>query len=281
MNPINPSNIGVNPFYMVGVVKDVSDPQQRGRARVQWFGYYSEDIPDEQLPWSVSIMPVDSAGMGGSGTSPTGLQIGSFVLGAFLDGADMQIPMIHGVIPPIEGGGSNGTVNANGVNDNSTATNAPSNVNFVGDGPPWMQIARGEIGVKEAKGSANNPRVLEYAKTNGFSDDLTPWCASFAKWCCEKAGVSTSGIDGFARSFTRSPSFEKISSPLHGCITVFSRPPKPTSGHVGFLEKIQGGRLMVVGGNQSNAVDEQGYPQSSLLGFYWPQGASKEGFDFK
>ena len=281
-----PQTVGSETNLMTGIVVSRNDPQQKNRVRVRWFGYYSEDIPIEELPWSIVVLPSTSAGIGGVG-STHGLMEGSLVLGSWLDGKDRQNAIVYGSINPVEGafGGSNagggsainnvagsGVVNSQGVLDMNTATNTPSNVSFSGSGPRWYQIAQAEIGQKEIRGGSHNPRVLEYARTNGFTDDETPWCASFCKWCCQNAGVSVSGINGLARSFSRSSAFERIQEPLQGCIVVFSRPPNPQSGHVAFLDSVQGGRLRVLGGNQANAVNIQGYPSSRLVGFYWPAG---------
>ncbi len=56
--------------------------------------------------------------------------------------------------------------------------------------PLWMEIAKGELGVKEIPGPANNKRIVEYHRTTiGTYPDETPWCASFTCWCMEQAGL--------------------------------------------------------------------------------------------
>jgi len=265
--------------YMVGMVVDRADPQQRGRLRVRWFGYYSDEIPVEQLPWSLVVSPITSAGLAGVGSTPTGAMVGTFVFGSFIDEAQ-QHAVIFGTINPIEGlgdGDGDGIINEHGILDTNEQYEGPSNATFSGTGPSWFQTAVGEIGTKEFR-NGSNPEIVKYARSNGFSDDETPWCASFVKWCMTQAGQSTDGITGMARSFTRSSAFEKISEPLHGCVVVFDRPPNPSSGHVALLDSIQGGRLRVLGGNQSNSVNIQGYATNRLVGMYWPFGASKDGF---
>ena len=168
------------------------------------------------------------------------------------------------------------TVNANGVND--TKNNTPGNVNFSGTGPQWLQIAKGEIGQKEYKGGQSNPRIVEYHSTVGLNaSDSTPWCSSFVAWCLKKAGQSISGATGMARSWTSASCVEKIDSPLHGCIAVFSRGGNGTSGHVGFVDAVQGGTLIMVHGNSNDSVRRSGVSTQRLVGFYWPKGASKAG----
>lgn len=85
-----------------GVVQDVNDPEQIGRVRVRIFGYHISDIqklPIENLPWASPIMPISSASIGGLGQSPTGVVVGSWVVGFFRDGENAQDPIIFGTIP--------------------------------------------------------------------------------------------------------------------------------------------------------------------------------------
>ena len=89
-------------YWFVGVVEDRSDPELMGRVKVRVYGLHTDDkklIPTEDLPWSHVVMPVTSASLAGIGTSPTGILNGSWVVGYFIDGADMQESIIVGTIP--------------------------------------------------------------------------------------------------------------------------------------------------------------------------------------
>lgn len=93
--------------WFTGVVEDVNDPLQLGRVRVRAFGYHTAsmtDIPTEDLPWSTCIMPVTSASISGIGVSATGLLPGSWVMGFFRDGTELQDPVIVGSIPSSSSG---------------------------------------------------------------------------------------------------------------------------------------------------------------------------------
>ena len=284
---IIPSEFGKNVEWITGIVRDRADPQNRGRVRVQWFGYYSDEIEVQDMPWCIPIQPITSGGIGGIGAAPVGLMEGTMVLGTWLDGKSQQNAAVLGVIGPIEGivaagANPNATINSNGVLDSGVVgPNTPSNAKFTGSGPRWFQAAQGELGQREVVGSGHNPRVLQYAVENGFSDDETPWCSSFAKWCARQAGQNVSGVNGLARSWLRAPGWEPISNPLYGCIVVYNRPPNPSSGHVGFVNEIRGGRVMTLGGNQSNAVNIQGYSTSRVLGYRWTRGEPQEPFRFR
>ena len=87
--------------WWIGVVEDRVDPEQLGRCRVRIYGYHSVEkniLPTEDLPWSIPIQPITSAASSGKGSSPLGPLPGTWVVGFFLDGADMQQPAFFGTI---------------------------------------------------------------------------------------------------------------------------------------------------------------------------------------
>lgn len=93
------SYFGDNFIWFVGRVEDRDDPLHRGRVRVRCFGLHTENqslIPSSSLPWAQVMMPSNSSSTHGVGISPTGLQVGSHVVGFFTDGKSMQQPMIMG-----------------------------------------------------------------------------------------------------------------------------------------------------------------------------------------
>ncbi len=88
--------------YFFGVVEDRQDPLKMGRVRIRAFGIHTEDrakIPTADLPWATPIMPYTSASISGIGESPTGPVEGTWVFGFFVDGKQMQQPMIMGTLP--------------------------------------------------------------------------------------------------------------------------------------------------------------------------------------
>ncbi|QIG67957.1 putative baseplate hub subunit and tail lysozyme protein [Rhizobium phage RHph_Y68] len=247
------------------------------------FGVHTDDttlIPTTSLPWAIVIQNSSSAALGGVGDSPTGLMIGSMVLVTFLDGNDMQIPAVIGTIGPIEGivgqnNGTDGAVTENGVQD--SLNGVPGNVQFNSTEPPWLSLAKSQLGTYEYAGSQHNPQILKYLATVGInSGDETSWCSAFAAWCMKNSGQSIQGVAGYAKSWASAGSMEKIDKPLLGCVVVYNRPPNPQNGHVNFLVRIQGGSVVGIGGNQSNKVKESAQSLSRVQGFYWPKGFAKE-----
>lgn len=91
-------------YWFFGSVEDIDDPLQVGRVRVRIFNHHNEDkaiLPTEALPWSMILQSPISAASAGIGISPTGIQVGSTVLGFFVDGLEKQIPFVLGTFAGI------------------------------------------------------------------------------------------------------------------------------------------------------------------------------------
>ena len=87
--------------WWIGVVEDRNDPEKLGRVRIRIYGYHTDDkvlLPTEDLPWAIPIHPITSAASSGVGITPVGPLTGSWAMGFFLDGEDMQQPAFFGTI---------------------------------------------------------------------------------------------------------------------------------------------------------------------------------------
>lgn len=74
---------------------------QSRRYKVRIIGYHDqqeETIPSDQLPWAQVMYPVTAGGGQAAAYTTTALRQGNFVFGFFLDGQDMQVPIIMGVL---------------------------------------------------------------------------------------------------------------------------------------------------------------------------------------
>ena len=102
MTDINKSTTALQTLqHFVGVVEDRNDPLNIGRVRVRCFGIHTENkdkIPTDMLPWAMPVMPFNSASISGIGISPTGPVEGTWVFGLFLDGSDLQQPIVLGTM---------------------------------------------------------------------------------------------------------------------------------------------------------------------------------------
>lgn len=98
------------PFF--GTVESNADPLKQGRVQVRVFGYHTSNpaqIPTTQLPWFSSVVS-NSAGVNGSGNSPTGYASGSTVFGYFVDRTFQRGIVVGALI-----GSTNGTNDISGL----------------------------------------------------------------------------------------------------------------------------------------------------------------------
>lgn len=90
--------------YAYGIVESIDDPMKICRVQVRLFGIHSSDknvLPTEHLPWCQILIPVTS-----NEASTHGIRVGHCVKCSFLDGIEMQIPIVEGILPGIVAQGS-------------------------------------------------------------------------------------------------------------------------------------------------------------------------------
>ena len=71
------------------------------RYKVRILGLHDRDeetIPSDQLPWAQVMYPVTAGGGQAASFQTPNIRQGNFVFGFFLDGSDMQVPVIMGVL---------------------------------------------------------------------------------------------------------------------------------------------------------------------------------------
>lgn len=146
--------------------------------------------------------------------------------------------------------------------------------------PYWMEIARSHLGAREytpqrpgPNGEASNPLIEGWQKLAGIRhpDDEIPWCAAFVTGVMHEAGL-TDFATSAARAWNR---YGTACTPRPGCIVALWRDsPSSPHGHVGFLvgDDAHGG-VMLLGGNQANAVLIRPYARARVLGYRWPTAA--------
>ena len=140
--------------------------------------------------------------------------------------------------------------------------------------PIWITEARKHIGTTEIKGPENNPEILQWwkdIKRGGINQDSVPWCSAFVGACLEKVGIQSSRFES-ARSYLQWG--EPLPEAVYGCVVIFSR---TDGGHVGFVVgKDEQGRLMVLGGNQGDAVSIAPFNIMRVMAYRWPNGEPLE-----
>lgn len=132
--------------------------------------------------------------------------------------------------------------------------------------------AKKYIGVKEVKGRGANPTILGFYKRAGvpMGSDEVPWCAAFVNAILVDCGYrGTRSLT--ARSLLGFGHAVELEDARPGDIVVFWRGRKGGwQGHVGFYAGNSGKRILVLGGNQSNAVNIRPYSTDRLLGIRRP-----------
>lgn len=96
--------------WFIGIVEDRNDPLKLGRVRVRIVNLHSEKqsrIGTNELPWATILNSPTSASHNKVGRSPTGITIGSTVVGFFMDGNDGNNPVIMGTLAGIPGNNIN------------------------------------------------------------------------------------------------------------------------------------------------------------------------------
>lgn len=137
--------------------------------------------------------------------------------------------------------------------------------------PRWIAQARGYLGLREVKGAAHAPKILEWWRAIGaswFKDDETPWCGAFVGGVLAEVGITppAKGAGASARAWLDFG--VRLTSPAYGCIVVFER---AGGGHVGYVVgKDKAGNLMVLGGNQGDGVSIRPFAMARVLGYRWP-----------
>lgn len=139
----------------------------------------------------------------------------------------------------------------------------------------WVAVGRSKIGTYEIKGAKHNPVIvamweLAFQATNQklwIKDDETAWCGGFAAYCMAKSGLSQHIPKDFYRAKAWAEAGTSINKPAYGAIVVFGR---AGGGHVGIVVgKDQKGNIMVLGGNQGDAVNIKPFAVSRVLAYRW------------
>lgn len=131
----------------------------------------------------------------------------------------------------------------------------------------WIAAARAKIGIKEVAGVGNNPRIVEWLKKlrSAWLDDSVPWCGTFVAECLRESGFAYPSTWYRAKDYLNMSI--KLDRPAYGCIVVFNR---VGGGHVGFVVgRDKRGNLMVLGGNQSDAVNIKPFALDRVAGYRW------------
>jgi uncharacterized protein (TIGR02594 family) len=134
--------------------------------------------------------------------------------------------------------------------------------------PRWLIEARRHVGLSEIKGPTHAAEIVQFWKDirrGGIKDDETPWCAAFVGAMLERSGVISARNEGARAYLTWG---QRLAAPAVGAVAVLTR---DGGGHVGFVVgKDLAGRILLLGGNQADAVNIKSFDPSRVAGYRWP-----------
>lgn len=134
--------------------------------------------------------------------------------------------------------------------------------------PPWMAEMYRRLGLNEVR---DNKTLSEWLRTGKFLGNPAklPWCGDAIETCIYKTLPNEPAPSNpfFAQSWAKFGI--DAGGPIVGSIGVIRW--SPSSGHVGIVAGIDGNRVIMIGGNQSNAITISSFPLDKFIAFRWPK----------
>ena len=131
-----------------------------------------------------------------------------------------------------------------------------------------LEAAGAYLGLEEWPGARSNPEIEALWSAAGMpvQQDGVAWCASFVGAVLGSLGIPGTGKPN-ARSYLQWGREVSLQKAAPGDVVVFWRgSPSGWQGHVAFLVRFEGDRVLVRGGNQGNKVSDAFYPVNQILG---------------
>jgi uncharacterized protein (TIGR02594 family) len=133
---------------------------------------------------------------------------------------------------------------------------------------PWMTLAESQIGIQELTNNNDGIDVEKYLQSCGLKKGQ-PWCAAFVNWTLEESGIEGVKVNP-AYSLNWNTWGQGLSEPAYGAIATMKR---KGGGHIGFVAgKTPSGRIILLGGNQSDMVKLESFKASKILHYRYPEG---------
>jgi uncharacterized protein (TIGR02594 family) len=126
-------------------------------------------------------------------------------------------------------------------------------------------------GVRELAGDADHPLIRWWLSLCGYDPasvhDETPWCAAFTSGIAWELRLPRSKSAAARSWLTVGTPISITAAQPDADVVVFWRGEQSgLSGHVGFFAGLDGGTVLVLGGNQNDGVNIGRYRADRLLG---------------
>jgi uncharacterized protein (TIGR02594 family) len=152
--------------------------------------------------------------------------------------------------------------------------------------PPWIEVARKYLGLREIPGKQHHPMILRWLKEGGvwWADDEQPWCGTFIYAVIQETNALRPELNLPIppKHWYRAREWANwgwgFPAPTLGAIVVFNGGAKrPAGGHVGIcVGRDEQWRPMILGGNQGNAVSIAPFDPSRIIATRYPFGNALE-----
>ena len=134
----------------------------RYKVRIMGYHPFTDDVPDEDLPWAICLLPTTAGSGAANYSTSTCLQQGDVVFGFFMDGDEGQIPAILGHFPHASGVEQDGELEGKFKPGSAFTDNTPVN--------PKTEL--NENGVPDQTGEQNkNSNPTNSSATKGDNVD--------------------------------------------------------------------------------------------------------------
>ena len=124
-----------------------------------------------------------------------------------------------------------------------------------------LGIARKQIGVKESPPNSNNVRYNTWYYGREVSGSAYPWCAVFAAWVFDQAGVKlpvrTASCGALMRA-AKDAGCWVTKGYRPGDVVIYDFPGGAATDHCGIVESVDGTYISAIEGNTSSASDADG-----------------------
>lgn len=137
--------------------------------------------------------------------------------------------------------------------------------------PTLHEVYTAEIGVREATGNNDGPRIAEYLQYCGLGEGYE-WCAAFVSWCQGQAGYTEPRNAWAAALFPLRRTVWKKDTGIknkdrdvrRGDVFGIYHAGKKRIGHCGFVDEWDGTWCITVEGNVNNAVVRKRRPVKTI-----------------
>lgn len=134
--------------------------------------------------------------------------------------------------------------------------------------PPWMAELHRRMGLHEVTHKAS---LIDFLKIGKFLGDPArlPWCGDAIESAVAKVLPSEAlPSNPFWAQAWASFGID-VREPIVGAIGVIRWSAK--AGHVGVVAGVEAGKVILLGGNQSNAITLASFPRDRFIAFRWPK----------